>query len=386
MESAQHRQLEEVAGWQAQLASLQARIGVHFRRPEVRARAGRYLEGLLSRVERKNGWQLAEETGERTPDGVQRLLRTACWEADALRDDLRAYVAEQLADPEAVLVVDETGFLKKGIQSVGVRRQYSGTAGRIENCQVGVFLVYAAARGRAFVDRELYLPRVWTEDHARRERAGVPEAVVFRTKPQLAQLMLERTLAAGVEAAWVTGDEVYGNAGALRRWLEEQEQAHVLAVASNHRVWQEGRQMEAANLVQGLAEEVFQRLAVGEGSKGPRVYDWACWPLPHETAEGWGRWLLVRRSPRTPQETAYYRVFAPTGTPLVAMARAAGSRWSIEESFERAKGEVGLDQYEVRKWTGWYRYITLSLLAHAFLEVTRAAAAEPGGEKGDLSP
>ena len=375
--------VEQISAWQEDLEALHGRIAARFRRPEVRERAGRFLSGLLGPVERRNGWQLAEQTGETAPDGVQRLLRTARWDADAVRDDLRAYVVEHLGEADAVLVVDETGFVKKGDKSAGVARQYSGTAGRIENCQMGVFLAYASARGRAFLDRELYLPQVWVDDAARRRGAGIPEAVTFQTKPQLARRLLERALAAGVPAAWVTGDEVYGNDGGFRRWLEGEERAYVLAVARSHMVWGEGfgqRRVEA--LVADLPVEAWHRIEVGAGSKGPRVYDWACGRLPYVTEEGWAQWLLVRRSVSDPDEFAFYRVFAPADTTLAEMARVAGTRWVIEEGFERAKGEVGLDQYEVRKWDGWYRHVTLCLLAHAFLEVTRAhvnAADRKGG-------
>jgi SRSO17 transposase len=365
----------EIGGWREDLAALHARLSPRFKRPEVRARVGRYLAGLLAPVERRNGWQLAEQLGERTPDGVQRLVRAARWDADAVRDDLRTYVVEYLGDADAVLVVDETGFLKKGRQSAGVARQYSGPAGRIENCQIGVFLGYASVAGRAFLDRELYLPQAWAEDAARRQRAGVLPTVAFHTKPQLARRMLTRAFAAGVPAAWVTGDEVYGNDGQFRRWLEEEQRPYVLAVARSHMVWGEGfvrRRVEA--LVADLPDEAWHRIEVGAGSKGPRVYDWACGRLPSVTEKGWGQWLLIRRSVSDPEDLAFYRVFAPADTPLAEMARVAGTRWSIEGGFERAKGEVGLDQYEVRRYDAWYRQITLCLLAHAFLEVTRAAA------------
>ncbi len=373
--------VEQIMAWQEDVGALHSRIAAHFRRPEVRARVGRYLNGLLGPVERRNGWQLAEQTGEGTPDGVQRLLRTARWDADAVRDDLRSYVVEHLGDPAGVLVVDETGFLKKGRKSVGVQRQYSGTAGRIENCQIGVFLAYVSPTGRAFLDRELYLPKEWAQDADRRSEAGVPEAVAFHTKPQLAQAMLERAFAA-VPAAWVTGDEVYGNDGQFRRWLEAQQRAYVLAVARSHPLWATRggvpQQVRADERIAELPSEAWHRLAVGAGSKGPRVYDWACGRLPYETAEGWAQWLLIRRSVTAPEELAFYRVFAPATTTVAAMAQVAGTRWIIEEGFERAKGEVGLDQYEVRKWDGWYRHITLCLLAHAFLEVTRATTNAAG--------
>jgi SRSO17 transposase len=385
--------LTQIGAWQEALGALHRRIAARFRRPEVRDRVGRYLSGLLGPVERRNGWQVAEQVGEHNPDGVQRLLRTARWDADAVRDDLQAYVVEHLGDPAGVLVVDETGFLKKGRKSVGVQRQYSGTAGRIENCQIGVFLAYASATGRAFLDRELYLPKEWAADPERRVEAGVPEEVTFHTKPELARVMLERAFGAEVPAAWVTGDEVYGNDGRFRRWLEGQHRPYVVAVARSHAVWaaMDGgapRQVRADDLVTTVPPDGWHRLEVGAGSKGPRVYDWACGRLPYETVAGadWTQWLLVRRSVSEPDEFAFYRVFAPATTTIAEMARVAGTRWVIEEGFERAKGEVGLDQYEVRKWDGWYRHITLCLLAHAFLEVTRAGAngagADADGERG----
>ena len=367
--------LGTIAGWQTRLAVLHERIGRRFKRPEVRVRAGRYLAGLLGSVERRNGWQLAEQLGDATPDGVQRLLRTARWDADAVRDDLRAYVVEHLGDADAVLVVDETGFLKKGTKSAGVARQYSGTAGRIENCQVGVFLAYAGRRGRAFLDRELYLPRAWVEDPERCRAAGISAAAAFHTKPQLARRMLARAFAAGVPAAWVTGDEVYGNDGHFRRWLESEQRAYVLAVARSHMVWGGGfRQRRVAALVADLPLEAWHRIEIGAGSKGPRVYEWACGRLPYVSEPGWAQWLLMRRSVADPNDLAFYRVFALEDTALAEMARVAGTRWIIEEGFERAKGEVGLDQYEVRRYDAWYRHITLALLAHAFLEVTRSEA------------
>jgi SRSO17 transposase len=376
----EHEQIVQIAAWQEELNALHDRIAPRFARPEVRARAGKFLTGLLDPLERRNGWQLAEALGERSPDGVQRLLRTARWDAEAVRDDLRAYVVEQLGDPEAVLVIDETGFLKKGTKSVGVARQYSGTAGRIENCQIGVFLAYASPRGRAFLDRALYLPKAWAEDRLRRRAAGVPDEVAFATKGELAQAMLARAFAAEVPAAWVTGDEIYGNDGALRRWLEAQSRPYVLAVARTHPVWDNGVQVRVDALVEGIPEAGWQRIDVGAGSKGPRIYDWACGRVPYETADGWAQWLLIRRSISQPEDLAFYRAFGHEEATLEDLAHVAGTRWTIEEGFQRAK-EIGLDQYEVRRWEGWYRHVTLCLLAHAFLEVTRAAA----GKRGEMS-
>ena len=380
MEFAPHDQVQlaQITHWQDELVALQTRLAPHFGRPEVRARASRFVAGLLAPVERRNGWQLAEALGERSPDGVQRLLRTARWDAEAVRDDLRTHVVEHLGDEQAVLVIDETGFLKKGGKSAGVARQCSGTAGRIENCQIGVFLAYASPRGHAFLDRALYLPKAWTADRARRAEAGVPETVVFATKGALARTMLARAFAADVPAAWVTGDEVYGNDGALRRWLEGERRAYVLAVARSHPVWQAGAQVRGDALAADIPPEAWQRIEVGAGSKGPRLYDWARGRLPYIAADGWARWVLIRRSVRRPKELAFYRACGPEAATITDLARVAGTRWAIEEGFQRAKA-VGLDQYEVRRWDGWHRHITPCLLAHAFLEVTRAASAEKGG-------
>lgn len=370
--------------WTALLDQLHERIAPRFARSEARGRSRRYLEGLLSPVKRKNGWQLAEYAGELTPDGMQRLLARAKWDADEVRDDLRDYVIEHLGDPEAVLVVDETGFLKKGTNSVGVQRQYCGTAGRIENCQIGVFLAYAAPKGRAFLDRAPYLPKEWANDEERRAKAGVPEEVGFATKPQLARGMLERALEAKVPASWLTADEVYGRDGKFRHWLEEQGQAYVVAVGANQSLWDlesEGgpRQRRVDALAAEAPPEAWKRLSAGDGAKGPRLYDWACLRLPlPEVPEGWARWLLVRRTIGDPKEFAYYLAAGPEETPLEELARVAAERWIIEACFEEAKGEAGLDEYEVRRWNSWHRHITLALLAHAFLAVVRAVAHEEG--------
>lgn len=339
-------------------------------------RARDYLQGLLQPVERKNGWQLAEVAGQRVPYSIQHLLDRARWDADAVRDDVRTYSLEYLADPDAVLVVDETGFLKKRHHSVGVARQYSGTAGRIENCQIGVFLAYVSNRGRVLIDRELYLPRKWADSDEDRIAAKVPETVSFATKPELAWRMIERAVAADVPFRWVTGDEVYGNHRRLRLWLEQQQICHVLALASNQYVWlPRMRQVTVQALAATASAADWVRLAAGNGAEGPRLYDWArlpllSWQIPGE------RWLLLRRSLVNPQEIACYIAYVPRGCPLEGMVRVAGSCWAIEESFEVAKGEVGLDQYEVRSWHGWYRHITLAMTAHAYLTVLYAISAQ----------
>jgi len=271
-----------------------------------------------------------------------------------------------------VLVLDETGFVKKGIHSAGVQRQYSGTAGRIENCQIGVFLCYASSRGYALLDRELYVPQDWVEDGARCRAAGIPETIEFATKLVLGKRMLERALEAGMPCGWVAGDEVYGHDGKLRRWLEEQQQAYVLAVSGNHQVWQPDKgQSRVEDLAKGLAKRAWKRLSAGQGSKGERLYDWAL--VRWGKQEGWEHTLLVRRSLEPEPEYAYYFTYArKEKSTLETLVSVAGQRWAVESAFQMAKGECGLDQYEVRHWQGWYRHITLAMLAFAVLSVVRA--------------
>jgi SRSO17 transposase len=375
-----------VHSWAKELDALSERIEPRFSRIEARRRVRTYLRGLLGSVERKNSWQLAEALGESTPYGIQHLLGRADWDADEVRDDLRDYVLEHIGDEKAILVVDETGFLKKGNNSVGVKRQYTGTAGKRENCQVGVFLAYASEKGAAFIDRELYLPEEWAEDKERRERARVPEEISFATKPKLARKMLERAFGAGVAklASWVVADSVYGDArGLLGVWLEEKEQPYVLAVSGKAHVWAGFSQPKVSEVLDALregrlpldeSEESWERLSAGEGSKGPRLYDWIRLPLNPPMQEGFSRWLLVRRQIDDPDGLTAYVAFAPEkSTTLEELAKVAGSRWKIEEAFEEAKGEVGLDHYEVRSWVGWYRHITLAMFAHAFLCAIRAS-------------
>ena len=370
--------------WRDELDALTARFGALFGRRDARRQAGLYLEGLLGAVERKNGWQLAEVIGDPRPWRTQRVLSQAQWDQDAARDRCRAYALEHLADQDAVLVVDETGFMKKGTHSAGVARQYSGTAGRIENCQIGVFLAYAGRQGQALIDRELYLPREWTEAAARREKARVPEAAAFATKPALAQRMIARALEAAVPFAWVLGDEIYGSDRRLRLYLEGQERPFVLAVRGNEKLWSMlgggVGQHAAADLAAAVPETGWQRLSAGAGAKGERLYDWARVRLVRLQEPPWDHWLLIRRSRKKPEDRAYYVVFGPADTSLATLARVAGRRWAIEECFEAAKQETGLDEYEVRSWHGWYRHVTLSMLALAFLAALRAKLIE--GQKG----
>jgi SRSO17 transposase len=366
--------------WFAELEDLFAYVAYRFGRREMQERALDYLIGLLRPVERKNGWQLAEATDHASPYSVQHLLDRAHWDCNAVRDDLVDYVVQELGSEDGVLAVDETGFLKKGRHSAGVQRQYSGTAGRIENCQIGVFLSYASAHGRALLDRELYLPKDWANDPERRAAAKIPDAVEFATKPQLARRMIERAVAAKVPFAWITGDEIYGDDRRLRVWLEQSDLHFVLAVASNQHVWKtDFRQATVSQLVEATPALAWQTLSAGDGAKGPRLYEWAniallSWQMPGQ------RSLLLRRS-LADGKLAYYVCYAPIGTTLEQLVRVAGTRWTIEECFEAAKGEVGLDQYEVRSWHGWYRHVTLAMLAHAYLASLSARAIDDSGIK-----
>ncbi len=375
-----------ITAWTEDFTTLVARIGPRFARAEARRHAADYLRGLLGRTERKNGWQLAEAVGDATPYGLQQFLYRATWDPDAVRDDLRAYVVEHLGDPEGVLVVDETGFLKKGDKSAGVQPQYSGAAGRTANAQIGVFLTYAGARGHTFLDRALYLPASWTDDRARCRAAGIPDDVAFATKPAQAQAMLERALGAGVPAAWVTADSVYGEVKYLRVWLEARPIGYVLAVSGKDTVvGPDWRQRRIGTYLADPPAAGWARVSAGAGAKGPREYDWVRLPLIAPLVDGWSRWVLLRRSVADPTEVTPYVCFAPTGATLADLVRVAGTRWTVASCFEAAKQEVGLAQYEVRSWTGWHRHVTLACLAHAFLAVVRAHGVAPLAEahKGD---
>jgi SRSO17 transposase len=364
----------DVTVWADELDQVMERIGPRFMRLEARQRARQYLQGLLSPAERKNGWQLAEMVGDSTPYGLQQFLYRGAWEANALRDDLRQYVAAALGDEEAVLIIDETGFVKKGDCSAGVQRQYSGTAGRIENSQIGVFLAYAAAQGTALIDRALYLPQSWTDDRPRCRQAHIPDEVAFATKPKMALQMLQEAVAHDVPFGWVTGDSVYGDYRRIRLWLETLPKRYVLAVSAKEYVWMGWQQMRVGDMLAQLPDAGWVRLSAGDGAKGPRLYDWQLIPVNAPQIEGWQRWLLVRRSLEDATDLATFACCAPADTPLQKLVQVAGSRWHIETAFEEAKGEVGLDHYEVRSFTGWYRHITLACLAHALLVVVRAKA------------
>ncbi len=380
----------ETGGWRAELEELLARFGRLFARSEPRDQAGRYLEGLLGPVERKNGWQLAEHLGDGRPWRTQRVLSHALWDEGAARDLCRDYAVERLGAAGAVLVVDETGFLKKGRHSAGVARQYSGTAGRIENSQVGVFLAYASRRGHALIDRRLDLPQAWAEDRERRRAAKIPEDVPFRTKPEIARAMIARALDAGVPCEWVLGDEVYGADRRLRMMLEARGRPYLLAIRGNDRLWSEldGRvgQHKPEDLAKAMPEEAWQRLSAGAGAKGERLFDWVRARLVRLQEPPWEHWLLVRRSIADPADLAYFVVFGPATARLIDLARVAGRRWIVEECFGAAKQEVGLADYEVRSWHGWHRHVTLAMLALAFLAALRAGLnAAKGGERAAIS-
>lgn len=376
--------LLDVQVWNQYWAELERRITPLFSRSDAAIQALRYLAGLLSPAERKNSWQLAEITGAANPYGFQNLLGRSVWDADAARDLLRTYITDYLASSDAVCVIDETGFLKKGNQSAGVARQYSGTAGKIENCQIGVFLSYASEHGHTLLDRELYLPKEWTDDPERCRAAGIPPERSFATKPALAQQMLERTLAAGVRLAWVAGDSVYGDDRGLRKWLETHKQAHVLAVSGKEYVWRNQKQQRVSSLLADLLNKGWERLSAGAGSKGPRWYDWLRLELSAPAEPSFKRWLLIRRSVSDPSEVTAYVTYALASTTLRHLVRVAGLRWTVEESIQTGKGEVGLDHYEVRSWSGWYRHMTLAMWAQAFLSVVRAERGAPVAPKKGL--
>lgn len=374
-----------------ELAQVQERIGPSFRRAEARTRAGRFLRALLAPVERKNGWQLAEELGEYSPHGVQRLLAEADWDEEAVRDELRRYVVESLGDADGVLVVDETGFLKKGKKSAGVANQYSGAAHGLATSQVGVFLLYASTHGAAFLDRDLYLPDEWLMDPVRCREAGIPEESTLVSKGELAKRMLARAFEAQVPANWVVGDTLYGY-DELRLFLEEQFKHYVLAIPETHLVWVAGRQEPIGYLAALLPDTAWTVLSAGEGSQGPRLYEWAWFQLPQggdsseeaqEHSQEQARFLLVRRNLSDPSKRAYYRVAGPATLTLSEVVCIAGRRWTIEEGIEEAKGEVGLDQYEVRTYRAWYRFMTLALFAHAVLSAVRHRVREKKG-RGSL--
>jgi SRSO17 transposase len=379
------------AQWDLELDDLFLAIGHRFGRVELRRRMRDYVRGLLAPVDRKISWQLAEQAGHSTPDGLQHLLAGAKWQPDDIRDDLQQYVADKLGKDDGVLIIDDTGFIKKGITSAGVQRQYSGTAGRTENCQIGVFAAYSTACGRALVDRELYLPKSWTEDRERCRTAKFPDEREFATKGELARRMVLRALASPLPITWVTADAAYGQDNRFRRLVEQSGVGYVLAVPKSQFA-------VGCSRIEGLfaqaPDEAWEKVSCGDGAKGARVYHWAAVRLPavvefdyHGEVPHRMRWALARRSIGKPEEIAYYLAYAPLQATVRELVRVAGARWAIEECFQSAKNECGLDQYEVRRYVGWYRHVTLAMLAHAFLAVTAHRAREKGVQPvGQLGP
>jgi SRSO17 transposase len=363
--------------WRHEFDELMLRIGGRFARVEPRRRMASFVRGLLAGLPRVNCWTIAEHAGNAGPRGMQRLLSAAVWDEAGVRDDLRGYVLEHFADPGAVLVVDETGDLKKGTATVGVQRQYTGTAGRTENAQVAVYLAYAAPAGCAFIDRALYLPRSWTSDPARCRAAGVPQDTGFATKPALAKVMITGALDAGTPAAWVTADEVYGQDPQLRAELARRGLGYVLAIPKRHLITTGIGARTAIELARRLPARAWQRMSSGPGAKGPRWYDWALIEAadPAVTEGGGLHWLLIRRA-IADGEYAFYRACAPGPVPLAQLVKVAGSRWKIEDGFAAGKELAALDEHQVRSWTSWHRWTVLALLAHAFLAVL--AATQPG--------
>jgi SRSO17 transposase len=370
--------------WAGSLREVKRRMRPLFTQERVAASAGLFLDGLLGPEPRKTGWMRAEAAGDPGPWRQQAILGRGRWEADALRDLVRDYALEVLADAEAVLVLDETGFLKQGKSSCGVARQYTGSAGKVTNCQIGVFAAYVSRHGHAFIDRALYLPKAWTDDPARLAAAHVPPGITFATKPRLALTIVERAIAAGVPFAWVAADSVYG-VGEIETALRRAGKGYVLGVNGSHsfNAWigEPAVAGTAEAIAHGLDPTAWRRLSAGEGTKGPRLYDWAYLELADlEAAEyedgrtgSWTRGLLVRRS-IADGECAYFTTWCPAGTGIETLVKVEGHRWAIEDAFETAKTELGLDHNETRSWHGWHRHVSLVMLAFAMLAVIRRHA------------
>jgi SRSO17 transposase len=370
--------------WASALRHVKQRIRPLFSQERVAASAGAFLDGLLGPEQRKTGWMRAEAAGDPGPWRQQAILGRARWDADALRDVVRDYVIETFADPEAVLVLDETGFLKQGKASCGVARQYTGSAGKITNCQIGVFAAYVSRHGHALIDRALYLPKAWTDDPARLAAAHVPGTTTFATKPRLALAMIERARAADVPFAWVTADSIYG-VGEIERALRRAGKGYVLGVNATRpfNSWDKEPALAgtAEEIARGLAPCAWQRLSAGEGSKGERLYDWAyCELADLEAGEYeanrtgvWTRGLLIRRG-LSDSKLAFFSTWCPAGTPVEMLVRVEGCRWAIEDSFEAAKNELGLDHNETRSWHGWHRHVSLVMLAFGMMTAIRHRA------------
>ncbi|MGW5342883.1 IS701 family transposase [Streptomyces sp. NPDC004050] len=370
--------------WAEGLVELHGRFVHRFARTEPRESALAYMRGLIAPLERKNGWTVGEEAGHDGPYRIQRLMSTCDWDSGEVLGDVREYVIEHLGDPNAVLIVDDTGFLKKGVRSAGVQRQYSGTAGRTENCQIGVFLAYATARGRTLIDRGLYVPKSWTDDRDRCRSAGIADEVEFATKLQMAEAMVSRAVADRMPFRWLTGDEAYGQSKSWRHRLEQGDVFHVMATRRNDTVvtWQQ-MDHRVDELIASLPRQKWKRRSCGAGAHGQRIYDWARTEhRPYRRADR-GHWVLARRSIKHPEEIAYYIAYAPAETTLDELIRVAGARWAIEECFQSAKQECGLDDYQVRRYDGWHRHITLAMAVHAFLTIARAGELDAGKAETD---
>ena len=367
--------------WASSLRDVKGRIRPLFQQDRMAASAGLFLDALLGPERRKTGWMRAEAAGDPGPWRQQALLGRAQWEADALRDVVRDYVVATLADPDAVLVIDETGFLKQGRASCGVGRQYTGSAGKITNCQIGVFAAYVSRHGNAFIDRALYLPKAWTDDRTRMAAAHVPRGAPFRTKPQLAAAMIERAIAADVPFGWVAGDSIYG-VGEIEIALRRAGKGYVLGVNASHPFGSWGDKPLLAGtaeaIARGLGKAAWQRLSAGAGSKGERLYDWAYCELADLDAGEyddartglWTRGLLIRRS-LGDGELAFFSTWCPAGTPIATLVAVEGRRWAIEDAFETTKTELGLDHNETRSWHGWHRHVSLVMLAFAMMAAVR---------------
>ena len=372
--------------WASSLRDVKMRMRPLFREARMARSAGLFLDGLLSDERRKTGWMRAEAAGDPGPWRQQAVLGRSHWDAEALIDLVRDYVVENLADPDAVLVIDETGFLKQGKTSCGVGRQYTGSAGKITNCQIGVFATYASRHGHAFIDRRLYLPKAWAEDPPRMAAAHVPSGTAFATKPALARQMIERAIAADGAFSWVAADTVYG-VGEIETALRRAGKGYVLGVASSHRFgsWNKPAVAGTAeDIAQRLDVSAWKRLSAGEGTKGPRLHDWAYCELADldaaeydETRTGlWTRGLLIRRNIAA-GDLAFFTTWCPADTSIDTLVKVEGHRWAIEDSFETAKNELGLDHNETRSWHGWHRHVALVMLAFAMTAAIRHHANLP---------
>src|SRR3979490_2633700 len=377
--------------WASSLRNVKVRMRPLFTQERVAASAGLFLDGLLGAERRKTGWMRAEAAGDPGPWRQQAILGRGRWGADAFRDIVRDYVIEHLADDDAVLVIDETGFLKQGKASCGVARQYTGSAGKITNCQIGVFATYVSRHGHAFIDRTLYLPKEWTDDPDRLEATYVPADVGFATKPKLATRMIARAIAASLPFKWVTGDTGYG-VGDIEQQLPQRGKAHVVGVSSAHvfRSWGKRRSVSgtAADIASTRRSSDWKRLSAGAGTKGPRLHDWCYLELADLEAEQfnsandglWTRGLLIRRR-IADDDLAFFTTWCPAGTTIETLVAVEGHRWAIEDSFETAKNEFGLDHNESRSWHGWHRHVSMVMLAFAMMAVIRHHANPPQPKK-----